>query len=71
MMDITEFDEIRPYHDEELPQILEELIVDPAFQKAASTAVPNVPFDFLAEKCVLARLSWTSRKLSVTAFCGR
>lgn len=49
-MDRTEFDEIRPYHDEELPQILEELIADPAFQKAASTAVPNVPFEFLAEK---------------------
>ena len=26
-----EFDEIRPYHDEELPQIYEELIGDPAF----------------------------------------
>ncbi|MBR8721039.1 hypothetical protein IX307_002218 [Bacteroides pyogenes] len=49
-MDRTEFDEIRPYHDEELPQILEELIADSAFQKVASTAVPNVPFEFLAEK---------------------
>ena len=31
-----EFDEIRPYHDEELPQIYEELIADPAFQQVAS-----------------------------------
>ena len=49
-MNTTEFDEIRPYHDEELPQIIEELIVDPAFQKAACAAIPNVPFELLAKK---------------------
>ena len=27
-MDLTEFNEIRPYNDEELPQIFEELIAD-------------------------------------------
>ena len=42
-MDLTEFNEIRPYNDEELPQIFEELIADPAFQKAATGAIPNVP----------------------------
>lgn len=50
MMDITEFNEIRPYDDKEIPQILEELIADPAFQKAACGAVPNVPFELLAQK---------------------
>lgn len=49
-MDQTEFNEIRPYHDEELPQIFEELIADPAFQKAATGAIPNVPFELLAQK---------------------
>ena len=49
-MDITEFNEIRPYYDEELPQILEELIADQAFQKAACSAIPNVPFELLAQK---------------------
>ena len=49
-MDLTEFDEIRPYNDEELPQIFEELIADPAFQKAATDAIPNVPFELLAQK---------------------
>ena len=44
-MDLTEFNEIRPYNDEELPQIFEELIADPAFQKAATGAIPNVPFE--------------------------
>lgn len=49
-MATTEFDEIHPYNDEELPQIFEELIADPAFQKAATDAIPNVPFELLAQK---------------------
>lgn len=49
-MATTEFDEIRPYNDEELPQIFEELIADPAFQKAATDAIPNVSFELLAQK---------------------
>lgn len=49
-MDTTEFDDIRPYNDDELPLIFEELIADPAFQKAACDAIPHVPFDVLAQK---------------------
>ena len=43
-----EFDEIRPYHDEELPAIYEELIADPAFRQVAEVALPGVPFEMLA-----------------------
>lgn len=46
----VEFDEIRPYHDEELPQIFEELIADPVFRQAVSVAVPGVPFELLAQQ---------------------
>ncbi len=46
----VEFDEIRPYHDEELPQIFEELIADPAFRQAAATVMPDVPFEVVAQK---------------------
>lgn len=45
-----EFDEIRPYHDEELPGVYEELIADPAFRQVASAAFPDVPFEMLAAK---------------------
>ncbi len=45
-----EFDEIRPYHDEELPQIFEELIADPAFQAVTTTVMPGVPFEMIAQK---------------------
>lgn len=49
-MDTKEFDEIRPYHDEELPQIFEELIEDPAFRDAAAVVMPGVPFEAVAQK---------------------
>ena len=55
----TEFDEIRPYHNEELPQIVEELIADDDFRKVANAAIPGVPFEVLAEKmrqCKSARV---------------
>lgn len=45
----TEFDEIRPYLDEELPQIYEELIADPAFVKIVSGVLP-FPFEVIAER---------------------
>lgn len=46
----TEFDEIRPYHDEELPQVFEELIADPAFRQVTAAVMPGVPFEALAQK---------------------
>ncbi len=45
-----EFEEIRPYHDEELPQVFEELIADPDFQKVACAIMPGVPFEVIAER---------------------
>lgn len=64
-MDKTEFDEIRPYHDEELSQVFEELIEDPAFQRAACMTVPNVPFEIIAEKM---RACKTKQEFQIT-FC--
>ncbi|MGP1477387.1 MAG: acyltransferase [Phocaeicola sp.] len=45
----AEFDEIRPYAPEELPQVYEELIADPAFQKVATGIMP-VPFETIAQE---------------------
>ena len=61
----TDFDEIRPYHDEELPQIYEELIADPAFQQVAAAVMPGIPFEALA-----ARMRGCRTKLEFQkAFC--
>lgn len=46
----NEFDEIRPYHDEELPQVYGELIADPAFREAVAMVMPGVPFEVLEQK---------------------
>ena len=46
-MNTTEFDEIRPYNDEELSGVFEELIADPAFQKVVAGVIPDVPFEML------------------------
>lgn len=46
----AEFDEIRPYAPEELPQVFEELIADPAFQMVVNYLYPDVPFDMIAAK---------------------
>jgi hypothetical protein len=49
-MDITEFDDIRPYHDEELARVFDELMDDPAFRRVAAEAFPEIPFEQLEEK---------------------
>lgn len=46
----AEFDEIRPYNDEEIPQVIEELISDSEFQRVVGIAVPAVPFDVIIQK---------------------
>lgn len=69
-MNTTEFDEIRPYNDEELPGVFEELIADPAFQKVVAGVIPDVPFEMLAQRCVPAKRNWNFRRPSVTVCCG-
>ena len=69
-MDLTEFNEIRSYNDEELPQIFEELIADPAFQKVCLLYL-TFHSNCWHRRCVLVRQNVNFRKRSVMAFCGR
>ena len=46
----SEFDEIRPYLPEELPQIYEELIADPEFQAVMGYVFKDIPFEHVAAK---------------------
>ena len=68
-----EFDEIRPYHDEELPQIYEELIADPAFRQVASAVFPEVPFEALAQKMRIRSEPPTSTRTTCASddYCRR
>lgn len=46
----TEFDEIRPYTPEELPQMFEKLIDDPQFREVISLIFPDMPFSVFAQE---------------------
>ena len=58
----AEFNEIRPYTPEELPQIYEELIADPAFRTVVESVMPGIPFEALAEKMRLCRTNLEFQK---------
>lgn len=45
---IHEFDDIRPYTNEEAPQVIEQLVNDDAFKSAASHILGGVPFEIVA-----------------------
>jgi hypothetical protein len=64
-MDTKEFDEIRPYLDEELPAVYEELLSDPAFRHVAESVFPNVPYEALAHTMRQCRTKLDFQK----AFC--
>lgn len=49
-MTTTEFDEIRPYHDDELAPIFEELLADPAFRKVVTAIFPEIPTELMEQK---------------------
>ena len=44
----AEFDEIRPYAPEELPQVFEELIADPMFKAVVGQVMSGIPFELIA-----------------------
>ncbi|MBO7229984.1 MAG: 1-acyl-sn-glycerol-3-phosphate acyltransferase [Bacteroidaceae bacterium] len=46
----AEYDEIRPYVAEEIPQICEELIADPEFQAIIKYAIKDIPFEYVAQQ---------------------
>src|SRR5574344_2322011 len=58
----AEFDEIRPYSPEELPQVFEELIADPNFQKIIHYIFPSAPFEVIANKMRQCKTSFEFQK---------
>lgn len=50
-----EFNDIRPYSPEELPQVFRELIADASFQSVVKQIYPDVPFEAIAQKMLACR----------------
>ncbi|MCQ2112115.1 MAG: acyltransferase [Bacteroidaceae bacterium] len=49
MTDIHEFDGIRPFLPEELPEVYERLIADPRFEEAMQFVFPDTPYEQVAQ----------------------
>ena len=64
----AEYDEIRPYVPEELPQIFEELIADPEFQAAMGYAFPGTPFEQIAAAMRASKTNLDFQKALVKPF---
>lgn len=67
IMDIpAEFDEIRPYSPEELPQVFEELLADPMFLDVMKSVAPDMDIETLRE--VLGQCK-TNQDVQEKVFC--
>lgn len=49
----SEFDEIRPFEPEELPEVFKRLVADPQFRTVMAYALPGIPFETI-EKTMLS-----------------
>lgn len=48
--DLKQFDAIRPFEPEELPEVFERLIADEQFRSVVAVVFPNIPFEAIAQK---------------------
>ncbi len=58
----AEFDEIRPYSPEELPQVCRELLADPDFRAVVAAVMPGVPMDAIAAQLVQCKTNLDIQK---------
>ncbi|MCK9160827.1 MAG: acyltransferase, partial [Bacteroidaceae bacterium] len=63
-----EFDEIRPYNDNELPAVFEALAVDPHFRKMAQYVYPNEPYEVLVQKMKACKTKLEFQKITSYPF---
>ena len=54
----AEFDSIRPYEPEELPQAYERLLADPQFRQVLAFALPGVPLEQIREKMMACKTNY-------------
>lgn len=58
----SKFDGIRPYTDEELPQIFEELLADETFRAVVESVMPQIPFEIVAQQLRACKTSLEVQK---------
>ena len=68
---ITEFDDIRPYHDSELPAVFEELLSDSAFMRVIAAVLPDMPAEAIAARMRACRTKEEFQRTFCYAFLRR
>ena len=66
----AEFDCIRPFEPEELPEVYDRLLSDPQFQKVLAYLYPGVPLDNIAAKmraCKTLSRAWVVTWMPITS----
>ena len=61
----SEFDAIRPFEPEELPEVYDRLLSNPQFKAVTSYVFPHIPFDVIAQKMRSCKTNLEFQK----AFC--
>lgn len=61
-----QYDAIRPFEPDELPEVYDRLLKDPQVQQVMAYLYPGVPVEMLSQKCMPARPTSTSRRRSAT-----
>ena len=68
MINLAEFDDIRPYNPEELPVIFEELIADPEFKEVMTRAFPQMPYEHICGAMRMSKSNLEFQKALVKPF---
>lgn len=64
----VEFDEIRPFEPEELPQVFDRLLANPQFRQVLNFVMPGVPFDIIEQKMHACKTNLDFQLISATDF---
>ncbi len=60
----SEFDSIRPFEPEELPEVFDRLTADPQFRSVVAGLYPQIPMEAIEAKMRSCRSNLNFRKLS-------
>ena len=67
----SEFDRIRPFEPEELPEVYDRLLADAQFRQVVAYLYPDVPFEALAQKMRACKTNLEFQKAFPYHFLGR
>ncbi|MBR5062898.1 MAG: 1-acyl-sn-glycerol-3-phosphate acyltransferase [Prevotella sp.] len=68
---MSQFDDIRPFNSDELPEVYDRLLANPQFQTVINYLYPQVPFEAIAQKMRACRSTLEFQKTFCYPFLGQ